>query len=113
MSIHAHVTAWFLTLVLFFIAYYLQKKGRAKPVKIIQMILRLLYLIVLGTGLYFTFIWFPNFSAILKSLIGIWVLFTMEYILVRGGKGQKTTVFWYQFIAALVLVFYLGYFVLG
>jgi uncharacterized membrane protein SirB2 len=111
--IHFHVTAWFLTLVLFFVAVYLLKTNKQKPLKIIQMTLRLLYLIVLGTGLHLlAALYLFQGPALIKGIIGLWIIFCMEFILTRGGKGKPTKIFWIQLVVALVLVFYYGYVVL-
>ncbi len=113
--IHLHVTAWFLTLVLFFVAVYLLKANKQRPLKIIQMVLRLLYLIVLGTGVYLlaAYYQFQSLDANIKGLIGLWIIFCMEFILTRGSKRKPTKIFWIQLIISLVLVFYYGYVKLG
>ncbi|MEH7524143.1 DUF1516 family protein, partial [Bacillus sp. JJ1503] len=41
--IHAHITTWVLALVLFFVALGLHKSGKARALKVVQMILRLFY----------------------------------------------------------------------
>lgn len=112
--LHFHVTAWFVTLVLFFVAIYLQKANKQKPVKILQMVLRLFYLIVLGTGLHLLGAYYQfQGNALIKGIIGLWVIFCLEFILTRASKGKPTKPFWIQLIIALVLVFYFGYVVLG
>ncbi|MFZ3589164.1 YisL family protein [Bacillus sp. DJP31] len=113
--IHLHVTAWTLTLVLFFVAVYLLRANKKKPLKIIQMVLRLLYLLVLGTGIYLlaTYYQFQVLDANIKSIIGLWIIFCMEFILTRGSKGKPTKIFWIQLVIALLLVFYYGYVRLG
>ncbi|MFD1735266.1 YisL family protein [Bacillus salitolerans] len=113
--IHAHVSAWFVTLILFFVALFLIRAGKKKPLKIVQMVLRLFYLLVLGTGLHLlaAAYQFKVLEANIKGLIGLWIIFLMEFILTRGGKGKPTKVFWIQLVIALILVFYFGYVVLG
>ncbi len=49
--IHSHVTAWALALILFLVALFLHKSGKAKGFKIVQMILRVFYLLIIGTGI--------------------------------------------------------------
>ncbi|KAA0547652.1 DUF1516 family protein [Bacillus sp. BGMRC 2118] len=112
--IHFHVTAWFVTLILFFVAIYLQKANKQKPVKILQMVLRLFYLIVLATGLHLLAAYYQfQGLAVIKGIIGLWVIFCLEFILTRASKGKPTKVFWIQLILSLVLVFIFGYGVLG
>ena len=107
---HAHITTWVLALVLFAIALFLQQSGKQKGAKIVHMVLRLFYLLVIATGL-MLFIRHQSFNAALygmKFLGGIVVISMMEMILVRLGKNKKTTAFWIVFILALAATFYLG-----
>ncbi|WLR51527.1 DUF1516 family protein [Bacillus tianshenii] len=110
--LHTHVTAWTLTLILFFVSAAKLNKGQAP--KVLHMILRLLYIIVFVTGTHLLFaVWQMVTPAIIKGLAGIWLLSTMEMILVRGKKGKSVKSFWIQFLIALILVFVMGYGVLG
>lgn len=45
--IHTHITGWVLALILFFVIRVMQKKG--KNTKILHMILRVIYIVILGT----------------------------------------------------------------
>ncbi|MFJ7728073.1 YisL family protein [Neobacillus sp. NPDC097160] len=108
--IHGHVTAWVLALILFFVALSLNKSGKAKGFKIVQMILRVLYLLIIATGIGLLFtlykidVWY-----ILKAVVGLWVIGLFEMILSRVAKNRSTSVFWIQFIIAFLLVLYLGF----
>jgi hypothetical protein len=108
--IHAHVTAWVLALILFLVALSLHKSGKAKGFKIVQMILRVLYLIIIGTGVGLLFsvyridIWY-----ILKAVCGLWVIGLFEMILSRTADNRRTSTFWIQFVIAFLLVLYLGF----
>jgi hypothetical protein len=108
--IHAHVTAWFLALILFVIALLLNKNGKEKGFKIVQMILRVLYLLIIFTGGVLV-IQFYQVSLLyfVKAAAGLWVIVLFEMILQRIVKKGNTTVLWYQFVVALLLVFYLGF----
>ncbi|WP_070119840.1 YisL family protein [Bacillus marinisedimentorum] len=111
--IHAHVTSWFLAIALFFVGYYLQRVGKDKPKKIVHNILRLFYLFVIGTGFYLLWAFYSFYdTAIFKGVLGLWLIFAMEMILVKESKGNKTFAYWVQFLIALVLVFFYGYIVL-
>lgn len=111
--IHVHVTTWFVTLILFFVAVYLLKANKQKPLKILQMVLRLFYLLVLGTGLHLLAAYYQfQGAALIKGIVGLWVIFCLEFILTRGSKGKPTKIFWIQLVISLVLVFYYGYVVL-
>lgn len=108
--IHAHITAWVLALILFFVALSLIKSGKVKGAKVVQMILRVLYLLIIGTGLGLLFsvykidVWY-----ILKTVVGLWVIALFEMILGRVANNRNTSVFWIQFVVALLLVLYLGF----
>ena len=108
--IHVHITAWLLTLILFFVAISLNKSGKAKGVKIIQMILRVLYLLIIATGVGLLFsvykidVWY-----ILKAVVGLWIIGLFEMILSRIIHKRRTSTFWIQFVVAWLLVLYLGF----
>ncbi|PLS02967.1 YisL family protein [Neobacillus cucumis] len=108
--IHAHITAWFLALILFFVAISLFKKGKTKGAKILQMILRVLYLLIIATGAGLLFsvykidVWY-----ILKAVVGLWIIGLFEMILGRVANNRRTSTFWIQFVVAWLLVLYLGF----
>jgi uncharacterized membrane protein SirB2 len=106
---HAHITAWFVAIILFLVALSLRKKGKDKPLRIVQMILRLFYLLILGTGIALLFsISTISPLYIVKAVLGIWVIASLEMILVRGNKGENTRIFWIQGAVAFALVIFLG-----
>lgn len=111
MSIHMHITAWALTLVLFLVAFGLQKAGKEKGQKIVHMILRMFYLITFATGGMFVHYLISSHlvETILKIVFGILVLGFMEMVLVRTKKGKKTSIFWLLLIVSVAAVLYLGY----
>jgi hypothetical protein len=102
----SHVSTWFLTLVLFGAALILNKNGNAKGFKIIHMILRVFYLLIIVTGAMLLYILSPLY--ILKIVVGLWIISLIELILIRTSKNKKTSVLWYQFGFAFLLVLYLG-----
>ncbi|MGG3471119.1 YisL family protein [Neobacillus pocheonensis] len=108
--IHGHITAWVLALILFFVALSLHKSGKAKGVKILQMILRVLYLLIIASGVGLLFmvyridVWY-----ILKAIVGLWIIGLFEMILSRVVNNRNTSVFWIQFVVAWLLVLYLGF----
>ncbi|RDW19933.1 YisL family protein [Oceanobacillus chungangensis] len=113
--IHMHITSWALGIILLIIAIILQKQGKAKPAKIVHMILRLDYLFILYTGgsllgMYFSNIQMPMFAeVIVKGIAGIWLIAAMEMILIKSSKGKSTTSAWVQFVIALLIVLVLGF----
>jgi len=107
---YAHITAWFLTLVLFFIALSLSKSGKAKGYKILHMIIRVFYLLILLTGgMLFSSVYHISLLYILKAVVGLWIIALFELILIKTAKKEKTSVLWIQFVVAFLLVLYLGF----
>jgi hypothetical protein len=108
--IHGHITAWVLALILFGVALFLHKGGKAKVAKIVQMILRVLYLLIIATGIMMlTQVHNINLMYILKAIVGFWVIGLFEMILSRVASDRKTSVFWIQFVIAFALVLFLGF----
>ncbi|WP_066317173.1 YisL family protein [Bacillus sp. FJAT-29814] len=108
--IHGHVTAWILALILFFVAIALQSGGKEKGAKIVKMILRVLYLLIIATGIGLLFsLTKISVLYILKAVVGLWIIGLFEMILGRVANKRKTSVFWIQFVIAWVLVLYLGF----
>lgn len=108
--VHAHMTSWFLAIILFFVALGLHKSGKEKGFKVLKMILRVLYILILATGLGLIFsLANISFLYIVKVAVGLWVIAMIEIILGRTAKGAPTRVLWIQFIVALLLVLYLGF----
>jgi ABC-type transport system involved in cytochrome c biogenesis permease subunit len=107
---HAHITTWVIALILFIVALGLHNAGKQKGMKVVQMILRLFYLLIILTGALMFFKHQgidPAFYGI-KALVGIWVIAMFEMILVRMNKGKSTGIFWVQLIIAFIIVLYLG-----
>jgi phosphatidylserine synthase len=108
--IHSHIAGWVLALILFGVALLLHKNGKAKGLKIVQMILRVVYLLIVatGVGLLFTLykidVWY-----ILKAVAGLWIIVLFEMILGRVVENRKSSILWIQFVFAWVLVLYLGF----
>jgi hypothetical protein len=107
---HAHITTWLLALILFFIALSLHRSGKAKGLKIVHMILRLFYLLIIATGVGMLFsISTISSLYIIKALVGILVIGFFEMVLVRTIKGKPTGMFWTLFIISFIVVLYLGF----
>ncbi|MEI2405744.1 YisL family protein [Niallia taxi] len=106
---HIHITAWALALILFVISLLLFKGGKEKGSKIVHMVLRLMYLAIIGTGV--TMLTYTGLDVMhtLKTLVGLWVIASLEMILIRTKKEKKTIVLWIQFVVALIIVLYLGF----
>lgn len=105
--IHMHITAWALGIILFFVAYSMYTSG--KQAKGIHMVVRLLYILIIVSGLlvYKGVNWMPMLYGI-KMLVGVWVIASMEMVLVKASKRKATGAFWTQFVIAFLIVLYLG-----
>lgn len=107
---HLHITAWVLAIILLFISFSMYKGGKMKPAKILHMILRLDYLLLLYSG-GSLFASYSNigFLVVVKVLAGIWAIIAMEMIGVKASKGKPTGSFWTQFVIAVVIAIVLGF----
>ncbi|MBU9710298.1 YisL family protein [Evansella tamaricis] len=111
--LHSHALFWFVTIVLFALTVIFIGSGKAKAGKILQMTLRLFYLLVGGTGLFLIIIKQFYWLTVVKGLLAFWLIFVMEFISNRMAKGtldgKGKVIFWVQFVIALILVLYVGY----
>lgn len=112
---HLHITAWVLAFILLFIVTAFYKQGKAKPGKILHMILRLDYLLILYSGgsLLTGYIEFGAGShigeLIIKIIAGLWAIAAMEMIGVRTSKGKATKSWWIQFVIVALIAIILGF----
>ena len=109
---HAHITTWVLALILFFIAIGLHKAGKQRGFKIIHMILRVFYLLIIATGAELLFRWLGTITPLywVKVIVGILVIVFFEMVLVSTKKGKSAGVPWVLFIISFVAVVYLGFY---
>ena len=106
--VHAHDFGWLVMIILFFVSFGLIKSGKEKGAKVTSMILRLFYLISIGTGATMLFQYnFPTFYAV-KGLIAIVLIGMMEMILGRTKRSESAGVFWLLFVGLLVVVILMG-----
>jgi hypothetical protein len=110
--VHAHITAWLAGIILFFVAASMYKKGNGKA-KIIHMVLRLFYVLIVLSGvmIYMSLtltsemhMWYG-----MKALAGLLVIGFMEMVLARTKKGKSTNVSWVLFAVVFGAVLYLGF----
>jgi len=107
---HAHITTWAIAIILFIVAVFLHKAGNKKATNIVQMILRVFYLLIIATGVTL-FAKHSSFNPALygiKFLFGLVVIAMMEMVLIRLKLGKKTGLFWSILIIAFIITFYLG-----
>ncbi|MEI5906495.1 YisL family protein [Bacillus spongiae] len=108
---HAHITTWVIALILFFVAFALHRSGKAQGMKVVHMVLRLFYLLIIITG----GVLFINHQTIqpavygMKMLVGLLVIGMMEMVLVRLTKNKSTRIAWILFVVSFIAALYLGY----
>jgi hypothetical protein len=114
MNTHLHVTAWVLAFILFVVAVVLHKQGKEKAAKIVQMILRLDYLLILYSGgdLIMNYL---NGSAmmaeaIIKGLAGVGVIAGIEMTLGKIKDGDSAKVGWIVLLVSFIITIVLGFF---
>ncbi|MGG1684960.1 DUF1516 family protein [Pseudalkalibacillus sp. NRS-1564] len=110
--LHAHYSAWGLTLILFLVSYFLMRAGKGKSLEMIHTVLRIFYILTVISGMFLVIgyeFWGPS---IVKGVVALWLIFSMEMILVRGKKEKKIWPFWIQFMFAFLLVIFYGYSIL-
>lgn len=109
---HPHAYFWMVLVVLFLMTFFLYRVNIAKAAKITHMVVRLLYVIMVGTGIALLYIiQFPA-THILKAVLAIVLVFSMEMILVKTKKGfsqNLLTSYWLLCLVTLVVVILLGY----
>lgn len=110
--IHLHITAWVVAFILLFVTYGMYKVG--KNAKVPHMILRLFYLIIIGSGVGLL-LSYDSFGSLLGEIIikvvaGLWVIASIEMITIKSSKGSSTKSFWIQFIIAALIAIILGFF---
>ncbi len=112
--VHLHITSWVLAIILALYVGHGYKNGQ--NVKVAHMILRLLYFVILGTGVYI-FIDLPkdNMPSDLKMLynikmgLGIIMLGVFEYFTVSSKKKRKMLVPVTIFTILILALLYLGF----
>ncbi|MCP8615548.1 YisL family protein [Salirhabdus salicampi] len=107
---HLHITSWVLALILFAVIFSLTNKGKEKPAKILQMVLRLVYLLILFSGI-LLFTYYENISGelVIKMIAGFWVIFSMEMITVKRKRGLPAKAWWIQWGIVLFIALVLGF----
>lgn len=115
LNTHLHITSWVLAIILLIITLMLYKQGKEKGGKIVHMILRLDYLLILYSGGALLSTYFANASGgtlgevIVKGIAGLWAIVAIEMIAVRTGKDKSTKGAWIQFVIAFLITLILGF----
>lgn len=106
---HLHITTWVIAIVLFLGAAFMNPESKGR--KIVHMVLRLFYILIIITGLALFIEWSSSDAMQygLKFLFGILTIGMMEMVLVRGKKRKSTTLFWILFAVFLFVTMFYGF----
>jgi|SRR5690625_1783476 len=105
-----HIIGWVSAILLLFgvVNYYKQEKGSRG--KILHMILRLSYLVILFTGIGLFFVYEQiSGELIFKVIAGFWTIVSMEMITVKERKKLPNKAWWIQFVIAALIAILLGF----
>ncbi|TSB48156.1 DUF1516 family protein [Alkalicoccobacillus porphyridii] len=104
----SHAGSWAILILLFLASYFLFRWGKQKASKIVYMIVRLFYIIMLvsGVGMLFNNM---QLSFIIKGVLAIMLIGIMEVIMGRTKRKELTGSFWIVFAVLLAVVVALGY----
>ncbi|MET3575646.1 YisL family protein [Bhargavaea ullalensis] len=106
---HLHIFTWVVGIILFLIAAIMAKGSKGR--KIVHMVLRLFYILIIVTGAFLFFKWSSSDSMLygIKFLMGILTIGFMEMTLVRQNKNKPVTVMWILFFISLLVTMFLGF----
>lgn len=104
---------WAALLVLFFVTFFLYKKNVEKGAKIVHMILRLIYIVMIVSGVILLSMMAFPFNYILKGILAISLMYFMEMILVKTkngtADGKTIAYYWIMCIVTIMLVVLMGF----
>lgn len=106
---HVHITSWVIGIVLFLVAAFMHRDSKGR--KIVQMILRLFYILIIITGLALFIEWSSSDPMLygFKFLFGLLTIGMMEMVLVRSKKQKPVTLFWVLFAVFLFVTMFFGF----
>ena len=107
---HLHITSWVLAFILLILVIMLYKQDKMKLGKILHMILRLDYLVILYSGGSL----FGDYSSIsgeliVKVIAGIWAIVAMEMVTVRMSKNRSINSWGIQLVVVALIAIGLGF----
>lgn len=106
---HVHITTWVIGILLFLVAAFMNRDSKGR--KIVHMILRLFYILIIITGLALFIEWSSSDAMQygLKFLFGLLTIGMMEMVLVRSKKQKPVTLFWVLFAVFLFVTMFFGF----
>ncbi|WP_370314213.1 DUF1516 family protein [Guptibacillus hwajinpoensis] len=111
--LHAHYSAWGLTLILFLVSYFLMRAGKGKSLEMTHTILRIFYILTVISGM-FLVIGYEFWGALYceRGRRPLAYFFDGNDTSKRKKREKKIWPFWLQFMFAFLLVIFYGYSVL-
>jgi len=111
---HLHITSWVLAFILLVLVIIFNKQGKAKPAKILHMILRLDYLVILYSGgsllgEYFSATIGHTGELIVKVIAGLWTIVAMEIVSVRIQNNRPIKSWGVQLVIVALIAIILGF----
>lgn len=106
---HLHITAWVVSFILLFVVVGFYKQGK-KQGKMLHMILRLDYLLILYSG-GSLFAEYTKISGelIIKIIAGLLAIVAIEMITVKTNKQKSTKTWWIVFVVSALVAIILGF----
>ncbi|MER2089460.1 YisL family protein [Sporosarcina sp. JAI121] len=106
---HLHIFTWVVGIILFLIAAGMDKESKGR--KILHMIARLFYVLILISGALLFFKYSSNDAALygVKFLLGFLTIGMMEMVLVRSTKNKSVKTVWILFFVFLLATLFLGF----
>ncbi|ANU27746.1 YisL family protein [Planococcus versutus] len=106
---HLHITTWVVAVILFLVAAFMQRDSKGR--KIVHMVLRLFYVLIIITGLALFIEWSSSdpMTYGIKFLLGLLTIGMMEMVLIRSKKQKPVTMFWALFVLFLLATMFIGF----
>lgn len=106
---HLHITTWVIAVVLFLVAAFMHRDSKGR--KIMHMVLRLFYILIIITGLTLFIEWSSSDPMVygIKFLLGILTIGMMEMVLIRSKKQKPVTMVWAFFVLFLFATMFIGF----
>lgn len=106
---HFHASAWLLTVIFFLLSVLFLKSNRPTIYKVSHMILRLLFVVMVISGIGLLIMYQFPLVYVVKGILALLLIGLMEMILARAKKGVPSKALWAQFLVVLPLVVLLGF----
>lgn len=106
---HFHIFTWVVGIIVFLVAASMDTESKGR--KILHMVARLFYVLILISGALLFFRYSSMDGALygVKFLLGLVTIGMMEMVLVRTKKNKSVKMFWILFFVFLLATLFLGF----